>query len=149
AMVQGARMQNGTGEDTDPGAGALLPRARLRPPQVRALRRDRLLGALAGADDHRPVLITGPAGGGKTPLLAQVVDAVETPVAWYHLDPADGRASTLLGHLGRALAPVVPGLGAGGDGNQNWDSVEEASATLDALMPEPERIMLALDDLHL
>jgi DNA-binding SARP family transcriptional activator len=137
-----------TAHDTEAAPGpTVVPRARLRPPQVRGLRRDRLLAALAGAADHRVVLITGPAGWGKTTLLAQLVESTEAPTAWYHLDPADGRVATLMGHLGGALAPCVPGLGAG----ERWRSADEAAADLDALGPDgvPERMVLALDDLHL
>jgi DNA-binding SARP family transcriptional activator len=136
--------------DAAPEPGT-VPRARLRPPQVRALRRDRLLASLAGAADHRLILITGPAGWGKTTLLAQFVDASSAPTAWYHVDAADGREAALLRHLGRALAPVVPGLaGPDGRGDGAWRSVDEAAAALDAVTPAPghERVVLALDDLH-
>ena len=141
--------QPATAHDTEAAPGpTAVPRARLRPPQVRGLRRDRLLAALAGAADHRVVLITGPAGWGKTTLLAQLVESGDAPTAWYHLDPADGRVATLMGHLGGALGPCVPALGASGEA---WRSADEAAAALDALGPDgvPERTVLALDDLHL
>ncbi|HKE72194.1 MAG TPA: winged helix-turn-helix domain-containing protein, partial [Acidimicrobiales bacterium] len=137
-----------TAHDTEAAPGpTVVPRARLRPPQVRGLRRDRLLASLAGAADHRVVLITGPAGWGKTTLLAQLVESSPN-TAWYHLDPADGRVATLMGHLGGALAPCVPALGGAGE---RWRSADEAAADLDALGPDgvPERTVLALDDLHL
>jgi DNA-binding SARP family transcriptional activator len=129
------------------------PRARMRPPSVRALRRERLLRSLADAAGHRLVLVTGPAGCGKTTLLAQFVTTGPAPAAWYQLDPADGRDVTLLAHLGQALATVVPRLdGAGAaDAGSGWRSADEAAAALDAVpaagLPA-ERVVLALDDLH-
>ena len=126
------------------------PRARMRPPSVRALPRERLLRSLADAAGHRLLLVTGPAGCGKTTLLAQFVSAGPAPAAWYQLDPADGRDVSLLAHLAQALATVVPGLDGPGP-DAGWRSADEAAAALDAVpaagLPA-ERVVLALDDLH-
>ncbi len=130
--------------DAEPAAHA-LPRARLRPPPVRALPRERLLRSLAAAADHRVILVTGPAGSGKTTLLAQLADATPGPTAWLHLDAGDGREQTLLRHLGEVLAPVVPGLAGGGD---PWASADAAAAALDAAAVTGPPVVLALDDLH-
>ncbi len=124
--------------------GGVVPRARMRPPQVRALPRERLLRSLATAGDHRLVLITGPAGCGKTTLLAQYTAGLTVPTAWYRLDAGDRREATLLGHLALALTsvvePVDPGVGAA------WSSAEQAAEALERVTAE--RVVLALDDLH-
>jgi DNA-binding SARP family transcriptional activator len=123
-----------------------VPRARMRPPPVRALPRERLLRSLAATGHHRLVLVTGPAGCGKTTLLAQYTSALTTPTAWYRVDAGDRRAAALLGHMAHALAAVVPGLVPAGAGG--WGSAEEAADALERA-PVPEgRVVLALDDLH-
>jgi DNA-binding SARP family transcriptional activator len=122
----------------------VVPRARMRPPQVRALPRERLLRSLAAAGDHRLVLVTGPAGCGKTTLLAQYTAGLTEPTAWYRLDAGDRREATLLGHLGQALASVVPSLDSGA--GVAWSSAEQAAEALERVTAG--RVVLALDDLH-
>ena len=124
-----------------PGA---VPRARMRPPQVRALSRERLLRSLAAAGDHRLMLVTRPAGCGKTTLLAQYTAGLTLPTAWYRLDAGDRREATLLGHLAQALASVVPSLDR--QAGAAWASAEQAADALERV--SAERVMLALDDLH-
>jgi DNA-binding SARP family transcriptional activator len=130
-----------------PGPRQSIPRTRLHPPQVRALCRERLLKALATGFDHRLILVTGPAGCGKTTLLAQFVARHEGGTAWYRADVDDAAdEKVLLAHLAQALTPVVPGL----DGQ--WPTVEAASDALAAvrsrLADEIGRVLLAIDDLH-
>ena len=116
----------------------------MRPPPVRALPRERLLRSLAGAGDHRLVLVTGPAGSGKTTLLALYTSALTTPTAWYRVDAGDRREAALLGHMGQALATVVPGLGP--EAGAGWRTAAEAADALERVTAE--RVVLALDDLH-
>jgi len=124
--------------------GERIPPARLRPPRARALPRARLLAALADTP-HRLVLVTGPAGWGKTTLMSQFVGVLpDRPAAWYQLDAADARVPALLGHLAEALAPAVPGLTGG------WATVDDAVAALDVADPGAHgEVLLALDDLHI
>ena len=123
-----------------------LPRARLRPPALRTLRRDRLLRALGTGPGHRLTLVTGPAGSGKTTLLAQFVAHHAGPTAWYRADVDDVAPGVLLDHVSRALATVVPDLPGG------WRSVDDAVAALDAGRTRPDTegstVLLAVDDLH-
>jgi DNA-binding SARP family transcriptional activator len=123
-----------------------LPRARLRPPALRSLRRDRLLRALGAGLGHRLTLVTGPAGSGKTTLLAQFVAHHAGPTTWYRADVDDVAPGVLLDHLARALATVVPDLPRG------WRTVDDAVAALDAgrSRPDPDdpAVLLAVDDLH-
>jgi DNA-binding SARP family transcriptional activator len=116
----------------------------MRPPLVRALPRERLLRSLAAADDHRLVLVTGPAGCGKTTLLAQYTAGLTVPTAWYRLDAGDRREATLLGHLAQALASVVASLDP--EAGAAWASADDAAEALERV--SAERVVLALDDLH-
>ena len=126
-----------------------LTRARLRPPPLRSLPRERLLKAMGTGVDHRLTLVTGPAGSGKTTLLAQFAEQHPGATAWYRADVEDGNPAVLLGHVAHALAGVVPDLPAG------WRTVDDALAALDRTAPHgdgngtaPTTVVLALDDLH-
>jgi LuxR family transcriptional regulator, maltose regulon positive regulatory protein len=77
-----------------------------------SVRRVDLLGRL-GQDRCRPlILVTAPAGYGKTTLLAQWAAEGTRPCAWLTLDPADADAETLAASLSSALETVgiEPGL---------------------------------------
>ncbi|HEV7757540.1 MAG TPA: AAA family ATPase, partial [Acidimicrobiales bacterium] len=121
---------------------ALAPRARLRPPTMRALPRERLLALLTAAP-HPLMLMTGPAGCGKTTLLSQLVAAdPHRQAVWYQLDAGDARVPVLLDHLAQALGDAVPGLG------DPWTTPEQAAEALEDARPESDDVLLALDDLH-
>ena len=64
--------------------------------------------------DRPLVLLTAPAGYGKTTLLAQWVQESGRPCAWVTLDGADGDPGVLAGSVGKALARagIEPGRGA-------------------------------------
>jgi DNA-binding SARP family transcriptional activator len=129
----------------DPPAAAHgpLPQARLRPPPLHALQRDRLLAAMHPGAGNRLTLVTGPAGSGKTTLLAQFAALHPGPVAWYRAEVDDEAPEVLLDHLAHALAVAVPGLA------QGWRSVDDAVASLDANPPAGRvTVVLAIDDLH-
>jgi LuxR family maltose regulon positive regulatory protein len=77
-----------------------------------SVRRDRLLGRLE-QERHRPlILLTAPAGYGKTTLLAQWVAESRRPCAWVTLDRADDDPETLAASIESALeaAGVAPGV---------------------------------------
>ncbi|WP_193222314.1 LuxR C-terminal-related transcriptional regulator [Alkalilimnicola sp. S0819] len=114
---------------------------KLGPPVSRALslRRRRLLDALLGARDYRVALVHGPAGAGKTTVLAQNHDVLSEAgegAAWLSLDRYDDSPHRFMMALLAALARVDASLG------------EEAAEML-AVSPEaPVREALAslIDD---
>jgi DNA-binding SARP family transcriptional activator len=122
---------------TRPNPGVV--RARLRPPEVRALPRERLARVLAGVWDHRTTLVTGPAGSGKSTLLAQFVASCDVPVAWYRAEAADSIAD-LLAHLGCAFSDALEVA------TTDWTTVEDAAAALEVW--PGDRGLLVVDDLH-
>ena len=145
------RLREGVGvHDVVSTGGTRL--AKLTPPVVRTrvVRRGALLDVLVG--NSRPlVVVSAPAGTGKTTTLRQWADQDARPCAWLQLDEADGDPVVLLTYLGRALAPVAP-----------VDAAVERSLQL-AVPPLQERILpllaealaaaqpfvLVLDDAHL
>ena len=134
-------------------------------PRRRLVARERLVDRLrTGTTRPRLVLVSAPAGFGKTTLLAQWLasDRVEgqgrevtTPaprVSWLSLDPADADLPTFLSHFVASLQVASPGLGAealalvdAGRGPSVEDVVASLVNDLDALAGAT---ILALDDYH-
>jgi ATP/maltotriose-dependent transcriptional regulator MalT len=122
----------------------LVP-AKTRIPAVSGLDRTRLTGRLADVWDHPVTLAVGPAGYGKTTLLAQMADAARAsgaPVAWYQASAAESDAEELLRHLDHTLRCALHPAYAGG----RWKTVEDAAASLEEWADRPT--LLVIDDLH-
>lgn len=83
--------------------------AKLHPPRLSfgQVPRARLVARLA-ASTAEVVVLSAPAGAGKTTGLAQWVAADARPAAWLNLDPADNDPLTLLRYLVLAISRVVP-----------------------------------------
>ena len=81
----------------DGSAPSRVPTAKLAIPRAldRGVRRDRLLGILDGATDHQVLLVSAPAGHGKTTLVAEWCNRAPERTAWVSLDRAD-RSETIL-----------------------------------------------------
>lgn len=139
-MDQASRAQR-TAEERRPRLShhGVVP-AKVRPPRVAALDRDRLDAVMAQASRHRLVLVVAPAGSGKTTLLANFVRSAEIPVAWYRAETWDSRVQDLLSHLESAFSAVL------GDIPSGWRSVQDAARALEAW--PGSRALLVIDDLH-
>ena len=70
------------------------------------LTRLRLLEMVERRLDRRLILISAPAGYGKTTLLAEFTRGSSTPSAWYQLDPADNDPAVFLAYLIETLGRV-------------------------------------------
>ncbi len=99
-----------------------------------------------------PVLvISAPAGYGKTTLLSQWAAVEERPFAWLTLTPGDNDLTVLVAYLVRALDAVDPlptatlaGLAAAGADGQTVLLPRLGRA----LLERPDPFVLALDDVH-
>ena len=112
---------------------------------VPALRRNlvarpRLQARLAGAADAKLVLVSAPAGFGKTTLVTAWLSSISddgTAVAWLSLDERDNDPAAFWTYALAALAQAVPGLGT------------TARALLDAADTAPDAVLAALvNELH-
>jgi LuxR family maltose regulon positive regulatory protein len=79
-----------------------------------AVRRSELLGRLERDHERRLILITAPAGYGKTTLLGQWAQEDPRPCAWVTLDQADGVPGVLEDSIATALTEVGAGVELGG-----------------------------------
>jgi LuxR family maltose regulon positive regulatory protein len=60
-------------------------------------------------DEEQPVLwVTGPAGSGKTSLIASYIDENGLPCLWYTIDEADADIAAFFYYLGRAAQSAAP-----------------------------------------
>ncbi|GEL22341.1 helix-turn-helix transcriptional regulator [Pseudonocardia sulfidoxydans NBRC 16205] len=130
-----------------------VPGTKLRVPvpRRRLVARPRILDDVRrGA---RLVLVSAPAGFGKTTMLAQWLgSAPATRTAWLSLDPADSDLRRFLTHVVAALRTVAPDTGAATLAQLDSDRLPTVETLLAPLVDDLDRLagatVLALDDYH-
>lgn len=136
---------------------------KFRPPKQkrRLLKRERLMRDFMRSKDRRLILVTAPAGYGKTTLLSQIFESLSVqrhPVAWLSVDRDDNDPVRFLSHLQRAIAGASKHTGrAGADGTAEGThspgflpSISAARAELLNYLAELDAdVYLFLDDFHL
>ena len=125
--------------------------ARLRPPraQVPTVARNGLLDRLTWSEEPL-ILVSAPAGYGKTTLLRQWVERAERPTAWVQLEPLHNDPIALLCYLADALgeiAPLTPEL-RGLLGRRDAPIEDRVLPTLSAALEVAPPFLLVLDDAH-
>lgn len=109
--------------------------------------RPRLIDAMSVP--ARLVVVTGPAGSGKSVAVRAWVDAVGAPTAWLTLDARHGDPEAFLEALVGALEGLCPGVGearrADGPADHAADRALERAA---AHLREAGPAVLVLDDVH-
>ena len=140
------------------GTPLLRTKLDVPPPRPHTLARERLLALIPSAPGTRLVLLSAPAGFGKTTLLATwsrtLLGQRGTAVAWLALDESDNDPARFLAYLvtslGQALAPegpdgVAPALidPTGANGESVLIRLVNAVAAID------RDVVLVLDDYHL
>jgi ATP/maltotriose-dependent transcriptional regulator MalT len=145
--------EQGAGRAGREGGDTFQPvRSRLRPAQahMRLVRRKGLVAALQRR--YEPlVVLSAPAGYGKSTVLAQWAAAQRRPTAWLQLDEADNDPIVLLSYLAVALEVVAPvSAGLVDLLQRRYPPVQERvlPALATALASAPP-FLLVLDDGHL
>ena len=109
---------------------------------------DRLTEGLA----RKLIVISAPAGFGKTTLLGEWVGHNELPVAWVSLDEGDNDLSSFLTYVVSALQTIDAELGAGALSDLQSPQPLPAESILTPLINEvaetPQDFILVLDDYH-
>ncbi|HET7034500.1 MAG TPA: LuxR C-terminal-related transcriptional regulator [Thermomicrobiaceae bacterium] len=132
----------------------LATKLRIPPPPRHAVRRERLLDALEDRiADHKLVLLSAPAGYGKTTLLAEWARASRYPIAWLTLGEQEGDPERFLRYLLRAWEAVQPELRDSRLGLLLGAMSPERDAVLTAFINAaegtPRHTVFVLDDYHL
>jgi len=120
------------------------------------LSRQRLLDLLENLLEYRLILVTAPAGYGKTSLLIDLTHQVEYPVCWLALDSLDQNIYRFLIHFIAAIQYQFPDFGV--TSFAVLQSAQQAGMNLDHLVSTivneiyehvSEHFVVVLDDYHL
>ncbi|MCC7018692.1 MAG: hypothetical protein IT332_02985 [Ardenticatenales bacterium] len=129
------------------------------PPPRRAVSRPDLVARIERALDGGLVLLSAPAGFGKTSILAEWAARTDRPVAWLAIGPRDHDPMQFAAHLAAALRPLAPSAvdalapliapGRGPAEGQGTAGVEAAIRALAGALygAEPSSV-LVMDDVH-
>lgn len=125
----------------------------LPPARSALVLRPRLTERLNDGLHRKLILISAPAGFGKTTLVSAWIEEIEHPAAWLSLDEGDNDPVRFLAYLVAALQTIEPGIGAGVLGDLQSPQPPSTEGVLTALLNEittfPHNFILVLDDYHL
>lgn len=117
--------------------------------------RPRLINVLYDLLDKKLMLVSAPAGYGKTSLLIDLVAQSEIPVCWLSLDLLDKEPQRFLSYFLASIAERFPAFGMESFAAlQNISSVENENERLaitftnEILLNVPEHFAIVLDDYH-
>jgi len=122
----------------------------LRPEMVS---RPRLIAQLNEGLHRKLILISAPAGFGKTTLISEWLAWCERPAAWLSLDAGDSDPIRFLTYLVAALQTIAPHIGEEVPGILQSSQPPPPEAVLTALLNDlatlPDHSILVLDDYHM
>ncbi len=114
--------------------------------------RPRLVELLNGGLDKTLILVSAPAGYGKTTLVSQWLKEAGTPAAWLSLDTGDNDPTRFLQYLITAVQSVAPGTGENLldmlQGAQPPQIESVTSLLTNELASLSNRFVIVLDDFH-
>lgn len=124
------------------------------PPTRRTIARNELCDALElGVPASRLILVSAPAGYGKTTLLSQWARASHIPVAWLTLNEADNDLERFFRYLLHAWETVLPGIRKSPLGlilgGVSPDSEAVLATFINVANAMPDHMAFVLDDAHL
>ncbi|MFN8475637.1 MAG: LuxR C-terminal-related transcriptional regulator [Anaerolineae bacterium] len=122
------------------------------PPPPRAISRSRLINRLNEGLHSKLILISAPAGFGKTTLVSAWVAGRPYPTAWLSLDTGDNEPTRFLAYLAAALQTIAPQIGRGVLGALQSPQPPPPETILTTLLNDiaavPGDFILVLDDYH-
>ena len=142
------------GRTVAPEAGLLGTKLHVPLPRRELVPRPRLTELLRVDESRMPrlVVVSAPAGFGKTTLMTQWLASNSCRVAWLSLDPMDSDLRRFLTHLVAALQTQAIGVGAEALALLDTDRAPPTQSILVSLVNDldqlPGSTVLALDDYH-
>ncbi|MCH8339020.1 MAG: tetratricopeptide repeat protein, partial [Chloroflexi bacterium] len=122
------------------------------PVRSQVVSRPRLIDRLTEGLTRKLILISAPAGFGKTTLLGEWVGHSELPVAWVSLDESDNDPQRFLTYVVAALQTIDTDMGAGALSLLESPQPRPAELILTSLINEvaetAQDFILVLDDYH-
>lgn len=133
--------------------GSSILKTKIRVPQYRSdlVPRPHIINQLNQGLDGRLVLVSAPAGFGKTTLLSIWVQGLSLPVGWVSLDADDNTITDFLSYLIAAMQTVDPSIGQSILSALQSPQPPTPQAVLPFLMSDIEKcpeLVLVLDDYH-
>ena len=125
----------------------------MAPPGAQTVHRPELFEKLSLGLEAKLMLISAPAGFGKSTLLADWITRQEIPAAWYSIDTSDNDAAEFLSYIIIAIQGLHPGFGEHAlkllhSPNQaGHESV--IRLVINEILSFREHFLLVLDDFHL
>ncbi len=152
--MSGASTDQRSTDSRPAAAGDTLLRTKLFLPSTRTrqVARPRLIEKLNGGLDKALILVSAPAGYGKTTLVSSWLRESGIPAAWLSLDEEDNEPRRFLEYLVAALRGVVPAIPGDAVKMLQGTSPSAVEALLTVLINEislhADPLVLVLDDLH-
>jgi LuxR family transcriptional regulator, maltose regulon positive regulatory protein len=132
----------------------LATKLRIPPQPHHVVPRPRLIDAIERAiPDYKLILLSAPAGYGKTTLLSQWAHATRFPVAWLSLSEEDNDVERVLRYLLTAWEEIQPGVRESPVGVLLGGVMPDIQAVLPSFVNTandvPDHMVFVLDDYHL
>ncbi|BCX04342.1 MAG: helix-turn-helix transcriptional regulator [Candidatus Roseilinea sp.] len=130
----------------------LTTKLHIPPLRSKHVLRPRLIERLSESAHRKLILVSAPAGFGKTTLVSEWVAGSQRPVAWLSLDENDNDPARFLTYLIAALQQIQPDIGQAVSRTLQIPQPPPVEATLTALLNDIAGITtpftLVLDDYH-
>ena len=150
-MLKAAPISEGTAGGSG-GSDLLATKLYARPARGNVVVRPRVIGLLDDGLSAGLILVSAPAGFGKTTLLAEWLKGRPQGSCWLSLDAADNDPVRFLSYVIAALQQAVPGVASGLVGPLRSPQPPVAEAVVTAVVNElaavADSLILVLDDYH-
>ena len=131
----------------------LLTKLHIPTAGINIVHRSELFEKLNTGLSRKLILISAPAGFGKTTVVSDWIDQNKIPAAWFSLDNGDNDPADFLSYIISGIQSIHPAFGQGALAllnSPNKPSVESiATLLINEILNISQNFLLVLDDLHL